>query len=220
MLNEMKPKNKAKIIDITEKPEYEKYLYKCLAPMPFRKYKKRHEYLTQAIPKGFRKKILTFNGDTVGTIEYAPTQVMGLSIKGDNIIVMNCIWVLRRAKGHNFGKQLIDNMVKSEKNAAGFATIGLENHWSGWMRKDQMERLSFKAIDSFKVKHKTKNTDRCFTMYLMWLPKTKNAKPPTWNKTKLLQGVHLCMGHPLYHPESLKQKEIYEKCQPQTHKQQ
>jgi GNAT superfamily N-acetyltransferase len=207
----MKP-NKAQIIDITEKAEYEKQLYRCLAPMPFRKYKQRHEYLCRAIPKGFRKKLLVFNGDVVGTIEYAPADASGFPIRGDNIVAMHCIWVLRRAKGHNFGKQLLNDMITSEKNATGFATIALENHWSPWMRKDQMERLGFRAIDAFKVRHKTKHPDQCFTMYFMWLPMAKNAKPPKWDKTKLLEGVHFCTAHPLYHPASLKLKEIYEKC--------
>jgi len=51
----VRPSN-LKIIDITKKFNYEKYLYKCLSPIPFRKYKKRSEYLELAIPKGFHKK--------------------------------------------------------------------------------------------------------------------------------------------------------------------
>jgi hypothetical protein len=43
---------------------------------------------------------------------------------------MNCIWVLRKAKGHNLGKRLLQDMIKNEKDAAGFATIALEDHWS------------------------------------------------------------------------------------------
>jgi hypothetical protein len=101
ILHEMKPVDEVKIVDITEKATYEKYLYKCLAPMPFRKCKRRHEYLTNAIPRGFRKKLLIFNGDIVGTIEYAPAQVSGCPIEDHKVIVMNCILVLRRAKGHH-----------------------------------------------------------------------------------------------------------------------
>jgi hypothetical protein len=107
--------SKVEIIDITEKGEYEKYLYRCLAPIPFRKYKKRHDYLEVAIPKGFRKKLLIFGRKVVGQIEYAPAEVSGYPIRGDNIIVMNCIWVLRKAKGHNLGRRLLINMMKSEK---------------------------------------------------------------------------------------------------------
>ena len=207
----MNSENQAQIIDITEKAECEKYLYKCLAPMPFRKYKRRHEYLRQAIPLGFRKKLLIFNGGIVGTIEYAPSEVSGFPITGIKIIVMNCIWVLRRAKGHNFGKRLMKDMIASAKDSVGFATIALENHWSGWMKKDQIEKLGFKAIDSIQLSHKTKHVGKAFTAYLMWLPTTKSARPPRWNTSKLLEGINFCMGYPLYNPESLNQRQVFKK---------
>ncbi|MFB0566966.1 MAG: hypothetical protein ACETVM_00055, partial [Candidatus Bathyarchaeia archaeon] len=81
----------------------------------------------------------------------------GYPIIGDNIIVMNCIWVLRKAKGHNFGKQLLTDMIQNEKNTCGFATLALENHWSPWLKKEQMEKLGFELIDSIEVMHRTKH---------------------------------------------------------------
>jgi hypothetical protein len=204
----MKPNCKVKIIDITRNSQYEKYLYKCLAPMPFRKYKKRQKYLESAILKGFHKKLLFLNDEVVGQIEFAPAEVSGYPIKGDNIIVMNCVWVLRRAKGHNFGRQLLRDMIESEKNAAGFATIALENHWSPWLRKEQMEKLGFMSIDAITVEHKTKHVGECFQIHLMWLPRASNAKPPMWDKDKILEGEEFCMAHPLYHPEKPEIKEI------------
>jgi len=200
----------AKILDITENDEYEKYLYKCLAPMPFRKYWKRHEYLRIAIPKGFHKKLLILDSEVVGQIEYAPAEVSYYPITGENVIVLNCIWVLRRAKGHNFGRQLLIDMMSSEKKAFGFATVALENHWSGWLTKEHMEKLGFKSIGSFKVMHKLKHKGECFKIHLMWLPTAKNANPPKWDKRKLLEGVYFCTSHPLYHPESLEIKEIFQ----------
>jgi hypothetical protein len=204
--------NKVKIVDITRKRAFEPRLYRCLASAPFRKYKNRREYLEKAVLHGFHKKLLTFDGDLVGTIEYSPAEVSGFPIIGEDVVVMNCIWVLRRAKGHDLGKKLLNDMTTKEKSAAGFATLALENHWTPWMKKDQMERLGFVAVDSLKVRHKTEHKDQCFTVFLMWLPKIKNARPPTWNKKKLLEGVTFCMGHPLYKPQSLKLKEIFEKC--------
>jgi len=208
-LDKMKPSLETLIVDITRNSEYEKYLCRCLAPAPFRKYKKRQKYLEAAIPKGFHKKLMIFDGEIVGQIEYAPAEVSGYPIKGENVIVMNCIWVLRRAKGHNLGKQLMADMVESENNAVGFATIGLENHWSGWLRKEHLEKLGFRSINSVSVTHKTKHVGQCFKMHLMWLPMARNAKPPPWNKRKLLEGVDFCLAHPLYHQEKLKLKEIF-----------
>lgn len=66
-------------MDITRDGKYEKYLYRCLAPMPYRKYSRRQEYLEKAIPQGFHKKLLILDGSIVDQIEYAPVRASGLS---------------------------------------------------------------------------------------------------------------------------------------------
>jgi len=91
-----------KIIEVTKQKKYEKYIYTCLVKLPTRKYKKRYEYLENAVRRGFHKKILIHNND-VGTIEYAPTDASGLPITGRHVFVMNCIWLSRRAKGEILG---------------------------------------------------------------------------------------------------------------------
>jgi len=201
-MTKMQSLSHVKVFDITKKREYEKYLYKCLAPAPLRRYGRRQEYLENAIPKGFHKKLLLFNGEVVGQIEYAPAEASGYPIMGNNIIVMNCVWVLRKAKGHNFGRKLVEDMVKGEKEADGFATIALENHPSPWFKKWQMEKLGFKPLDSMKVKHKTKYEGQVFTIFLMWKPVTEKAKQPTWDKQKFLRGETFCFSHPLYRPQT------------------
>jgi hypothetical protein len=201
----------ARIIDITQAGQYEKYLNRCLVGPPSKRYKKRIEYLKKAVPSGFHKKLLLVNGQVGGQIEYSPSEVSYYPIAGDNVIVMNCIWVLRKAKGHNFGKQLLEDTMKSEKHASSFATIALENHWSPWFKKDQLEKLGFEPIDSIRVSHKTKYRGQVFTMYLMWKPNVEDAKPPTWNKQKLLEGITFCTAHPLYHPQVYERKRILKK---------
>jgi len=200
-----------KVIDITKDVLYEKYLYRCLAPMPFRRYRRRREYLGMAIQRGFHKRVVALNNVIVGQIEYAPAEASAYPICGEGIIVMNCIWVLRKAKGHNLGRLLLDNITRSEKNAQGFATIGLEGHWSGWMKKDHMEWLGFRSIDSIGVTHKTKHLGEHFRIHLMWLREANGAEPPRWNESRMLEGVSFCLAHPLYHPESLKVREILSK---------
>ena len=209
-MSNMKLASETEIVDITKNGEYEKYLHRCLAG-PFRRYKKRIEYLRKAIPKGFHKKLLMFNGEIVGQIEYSPAEVSYYPIMGHNIIVVNCIWVLKKAKGHNFGKQLLEDMIKSEKDASGFATIALENHWSPWFKKWEIEKLGFKPLCSIKVAHKTKYKGKVFIINLMWMPITENAKPPTWNQQKLLEGITSCILHPLYHPQTYEKKQILQK---------
>ncbi len=208
----MRLEPQCKIIDITGIDKHQKYLHRCLAG-PFRQYKKRTEYLKKAIPKGFHKKLLIFKGNIVGQIEYSPAKVSYYPIVGDKIIVMNCIWVLKKARGHNFGKQLLDDMIRSEKNTTGFATIALEGHWSPWFKKSEMEQLGFKPLDSIEVVHKTKHKGQFFKIYLMWMPITKNAKPPAWNQQKLLEGITSCILHPLYRPQTYEQEQIFQRHQ-------
>jgi len=203
----MKPSS-VEIVDVTTNNLLERLLYKCLAPMPFRRYRRRREYLERAIPKGFRKKVLTINGEVVGTIEYGPPEASGYPIKGEDVIAMNCVWVLRKVKGHHLGMYLMKDMMENNRDASGFATIGLENHWSPWLKKGQLERLGFKSIDSIKVAHKTKRDEEAFKIHLMWLQTKEDAKPPTWDRHKILEGVHFCLAHPLYHPERLGMKQI------------
>ena len=199
---------KAKIIDVTEGGKYDQFLHRCLVGPPTKRYRKRIEYLKKAIPKGFHKKLLVSNRDVIGQIEYAPAEASYYPIKGDDITVMNCIWVLRRAKGHDFGKLLLEDMIDSEKDAAGFVTIALENHWSPWFRKWQMEKLGFKPIDSIKVVHITKYKGRVFRIHLMWMPTTENANSPAWDEQKLLEGITACIAHPLYHPQTYEPRQI------------
>jgi GNAT superfamily N-acetyltransferase len=198
----MKAESAFEIIDITDKPEHENYLYRCLAPMPFRRYARRHEYLKEAVPQGFHKKILIFGDIVVGSIEYAPAGASGYPITGDRIVVMNCVWVLRTAKGHGFGKLLVEDMAKSEVNANGFATIALEGHWSPWFKRPQIEKLGFEPLDSIKVTHKAKYHGKVFSVYLMWMPRKQKAKSPTMDWQKLLEGEVFCMAHPLYRPQT------------------
>jgi L-amino acid N-acyltransferase YncA len=211
MKGKRKMGTEVRIVDVTRRVEYERYLYKCLAPMPFRKYRKRKEYLERALPKGFCKKILFFKGLAVGQIEYVPAEASGYPIKGANVVVMHCIWVLRKAKGHRFGKRLMFSMIKECEETEGFATLALEGHWSPWLEKGQMEYLGFKPVASITVTHKMKHKGEKFKIYLMWFPKKEKTKPPLWDEKQLLEGIHFCTAHPLYHPQSLKEKQMLER---------
>ena len=187
--------------EITKSVDYERYLYKCLVPIPPRPYSPRREYLEEAIPKGLKKKLLLFAGEVVGQIEYAPAEVSGYPITGSDLIVMNCIWVLRKAKGHNLGRKLMEDMVLSAPEASGFATIALEGHWSPWFKKEQLEKLGFQPIEAITVRHKAKHREP-FRIWLMWMPIKGEAKPPAWDKRRLLEGVTFCCAHPLYRPRA------------------
>jgi hypothetical protein len=213
-----------KIVDIIHKSKYKRLLVRCIFHVEkeiplIRVYQRNSErvaYLKSAIPKRYHMKVLFWKGNHVGMIEYGPPKASALPITGKNIIVMNCIWVHAKAQGNNFGKLLMTNMIESEKHAAGFATISLENYWMMWLQKQYMEKIGFKSIQSVTLKHKTYKKGHCFTIHLMWLPAIKNAPPPDWNESQLLHGVDFCNSHPLYWGRCGCAKSglrhIYEKC--------
>ncbi len=206
----MSKKDSIKIIDITENEDYSNYLQRCFVG-PFRKYKRREDYFTKTISQGFRKKLLIFNDDRVGTIEFAPPKASYYPITGDNILVLNCIWILSRAKGYGLGKMLFDDMLNNNPDILGIVTIALEDHYMVWFQKRHIEKYGFSSIDSVKVIDKRKHQDKPFTIHLMWLPLKENIQQPTWDTNKLLEGIPYCLYHPLYNPISYEQKYLLKK---------
>lgn len=200
------------IIDVIRVPGGEQYLYKCLAPHPFKWYRKRAKYLEEAILRGLRKEILLLDGSAVGMIEHAPAEASGYPISGPGVWVMNCIWVLRRAKGHKFGKMLMGRMLGAAKDSEGFATIALDGHPSPWLRLRHMEYLGFHSIDSMRIRHKVKRPEVCFTIHLMWMPTVEAAKPPAIDWDEMMKGIDFCIAHPLYNAEGLGLEVIFEEC--------
>lgn len=201
-----------RIIDAVRDPEGERYLYKCLAPHPYRRYRKRAQYLEKAVEGGLRKEVLLLEGDAVGMIEYAPAEVSAYPVSGPNVWVMNCIWVLRRAKGHRFGRMLMGRMLEAAEDAEGFATIALDGHTSPWLRLRHMEFLGFRSIDSRRMRHKVKRPEVCFETHLMWMPLEEGAEKPTMDWAEMLKGVDFCIAHPLYRAERLGLEVIFEEC--------
>lgn len=201
-----------RLIDATTSPDGEKYLYSCLAPLAFRRYRKRAQYLEAAIRGGFRKEVLLMDGDAVGIIEYAPAPVSAYPISGPGAWAMNCIWVLRRAKGLRFGKMLVGRMIGAAKEANGFATVALEGHWSPWLRLNEMEYLGYSSIDSRLMRHRVKRPDVRFRAHLMWMPLREGAGEPTMDWERLSRGVDFCIAHPLYRAERLGQENALEIC--------
>jgi hypothetical protein len=110
----------------------------------------------------------------------------------------------KKGKGTQFWKTLFEDMMKSETRGTGFATIALKDHWSPWFKKNQIEKLGFEPTDSLKVAHKMKREGWVFSIYLMWMSKTKNARLPQWDKQRLLEGETFCIAHPLYRPQTWK----------------
>ncbi len=167
-----------------------------------RRYRKRFEYLAEAIGKGLRKHVLFMDGEAVGMIEYAPPDASPYPIDGEGVVVMSCVWVLSRAAGRGFGKTLVEGVREDARDAAGFASIALDGHPSPWLRLSHMERLGFTSIDSRRMRHRVKKPEQCFEVHLMWMPLSRYTSELEMNWHEMLRGVDYCIGHPLYRAES------------------
>ncbi len=192
-----------RVVDVTHSEEHEKHLYGCLAAFTkMRRYRKRAEYLAEAVGRGFRKHVLFLDGEDAGVIEYAPPEASPYPIDGEDVVVMSCVWVKRSAEGRGFGRMLLDSMLEDARGAAGFASIALVAHPSPWLRLSHIERLGFTSIDSRRMRHKVKKPERCFEVHLVWMPVSVDAPEPEMDWREMLKGVDYCIGHPLYRAES------------------
>ena len=203
---------KVEFVEVMGTRGYEEYHYRCLTAMTKRRYRKRTRYLEWGIPRGLRKEVLFVDDEAVGMIEYAPAGASAYPISGNGVWVVNCIWVLRRAKGHRYGKSLINRMMDSVEDASGLAMIALEGHHSPWLRLWQMEYLGFRTIDSRTMRHMVKRPDICFRTHLMWMPLVEGAAPPRMDWEEMLKGVDFCIAHPLYRAERLGLDVVFEEC--------
>ncbi len=202
-----------RIVDVTLGGEHERHLHGCLAAFTkVRRYRKRTSYLAEAVGRGFRKHVLFMDGEDVGVIEYAPPGASPYPITGEDVVVMSCIWVKRKAMGRGFGSMLLGKMLEDARGAAGFASIALVDHPSPWLRLSHLERLGFTSIDSKKMRHKVKKPEQCFEVHLMWMPMSEEGAELEMDWREMLKGVDYCIGHPLYRAESWGLEEPLEFC--------
>ncbi len=200
------------LIDIVDGQAWEELLYRCLVPLPFRRYRKRERYLKEAIRRGLRKHLLLIDGEAVGQVEYAPSAASGYPISGSDLWVMNCIWVLGRSRGRGLDRALLKRMLDSLEGAAGVATISLEGHPSPWFKLGQIEHLGFRSIEARGMRHRVRHSKACFRAHLMWMPLEEGAEKPSMDWKALRRGVEFCVFHPLYRSEDQEIEEIYGEC--------
>ena len=106
---------------------------------------------------------------------------------------MNCVSVLRRAKMRDLGRLLVEHMVEGERKMAGFATIALENRWSSWSKKDQIERLGFKSVSSIALAHKTKHKDHV-SGSSHWDASSRESQRKELEQIRTLRGPNFLHG--------------------------
>jgi uncharacterized protein YciI/ribosomal protein S18 acetylase RimI-like enzyme len=155
----------------------------------------RREYLRRVQGRGLQKLLLVHSrgGEKVaGQIEYAPAEVSALPIQGERLTVINCIWVLDACSGLGGGSMLLAGCAE-RVDSESLATVAF-NATLPWLGKGFFIRQGFTILDQAETGRFFGNTP--IVAYLLWRPLREGASPPTWDRTRLAQGINHCPGYP------------------------
>jgi GNAT superfamily N-acetyltransferase len=92
-------------------------------------YRRKVEWVKQRFNEGLRIKLLLVDEGarrgfrTRGFIEYIPGEYSWRGITADGYMVIHCIWVVGRAKGHGFGSKLLEQCLDDAASMNGAAVV-------------------------------------------------------------------------------------------------
>ncbi len=152
----------------------------------------RGDYLRRSGRQGLRKLLLLLDGDIAGQIEFAPPEASGLPIEGPGVSVLHCLWVNDAYTGLTGGRMLLAACAEAS-GAQSLATVAY-NSTLPWLPRSFFEKHGFVVVDQLETGRFFGNTP--IVAYLLWRPLGPEAKPPSWNRAQLLEGVEFCPRYP------------------------
>jgi GNAT superfamily N-acetyltransferase len=112
--------------------------------------------------KGFRKR---------GFIEYMPSKHAWRGIKAENYMIIHCMWIVGKNRGHGYGTKLLEKCVEDAKNA-NMNGIAVATSTKTWLPHAQLF-----------IKHGFEKTDTYPPDFELYAKRFKeNAPLPTFNK--------------------------------------
>jgi GNAT superfamily N-acetyltransferase len=93
--------------------------------------------INEGVKRGFRAR---------GFIEYIPSEYAWRGIKADGYMVIHCIWVVGKNKGHGYGTKLLQECLKDARGMNGVVVMTSEKTWLP--KKDLFVKNGFKKVDS------------------------------------------------------------------------
>jgi len=139
-----------KILDLNE-TNFDEYGAFCLKSKKNTKgYKDKVDWIKKRFKEGLRLKLLLVkerHGFTSrGFIEYIPSEYAWRGINAKGYMVIHCIWVVGRNKGHGYGTKLLQQCLKDAKGMNGVAVMTSEKTWLP--KKDLFVKNGFEKADS------------------------------------------------------------------------
>jgi uncharacterized protein YciI len=181
------------VVDADAHPSGAQINQQCFAPIQIpTDAASRKDYLRFAEGRGRVKMLLLHEDQVAGQIEFAPPEASGLPISGENLTVINCLWVLDAFSGLEGGRKLLAACAARARSSA-LATIGY-NDTLPWLPRSFFERQGFSVVDEVETGRFFGNTP--IVAYLLWRPLSDGLNAPSWDRDALLEGVNFCPGYP------------------------
>lgn len=115
-------------------------------------YKDKFEWIKKRFKEGLRLKLLLINEGAKrgfrarGFIKYIPSEYSWRSIDAKGYMVIHCIWLVGKNKGHGYGTKLLQECLDDAKGMNGVAVMTSEKTWLP--KKDLFVKNGFEKADS------------------------------------------------------------------------
>ena len=108
----------------------------------------KRQWLAERLREGhvFRK----LNAKATVLIEYAPLETAWVPIMGDNYIYIYCLWVSGSAKGHGYGRALMEYCIEDAraKGKSGVCMLGAKKQKSWLSDQAFAKKFGFETVDA------------------------------------------------------------------------
>jgi L-amino acid N-acyltransferase YncA len=119
------------IVDVNEQNIDEKGFF-CMRSKPKSKgYQNKLAWLQKRFNDGLKLKIIEEDGYPRGFIEYMPSEHTWRGIKGNNYLVIHCLWIVGKGKGKGFGSSLLEACLNDARIQckSGVAMVASSETW-------------------------------------------------------------------------------------------
>jgi GNAT superfamily N-acetyltransferase len=141
-----------KIIDLNNANIDEHGIFCLQSKRNTKGYRDKIEWARERFKEGLRLRILLVNEEAKrgfrarGFIEYIPSEHAWRGIKADGYMVIHCIWVVGKNKGHGYGKKLLQACLKDARGMNGVVVMTSDKTWLP--KKDFFVKNGFEKVDS------------------------------------------------------------------------
>jgi GNAT superfamily N-acetyltransferase len=115
-------------------------------------YRNKVEWVKKRFQEGLRIRLLLVNEGpkrgltSRGFVEYIPGEYAWRGIDAKGYMVIHCIWVVGRNRGHGYGTELLEQCESDARGMNGVAVVASDRHWLP--RRELFLKHGFEIVDA------------------------------------------------------------------------